>query len=65
DVERIGELRPDDTEFLEVVLLPLAQVIETARKGGLAQAMHVATLFLALAQLDPSWFRHLTGLPQP
>jgi ADP-ribose pyrophosphatase len=54
DVERIGDLRPDDTEFLEVVLMPLAEVLETARKGGLDQAMHLATLFLALAQLDPS-----------
>jgi ADP-ribose diphosphatase len=53
-VERIGELRPDDTEFLEVVLMPLEELIETATSGGLDQAMHVATLFLALAGLDLS-----------
>lgn len=51
-VERIGDLRPDDTEFLEVVLMPLDEVVRLARQGGLDQAMHVATLFLALAELD-------------
>ncbi len=51
DVERIGDLRPDDTEFLEVVTMPLDQVIEIATHGGLDQAMHFATLFLALRQL--------------
>lgn len=51
DVECIGDLRPDDTEFLEVVLLPLDEVIETAVQGGLDQAMHLATLFLALKKL--------------
>jgi ADP-ribose pyrophosphatase len=54
DVERVGDLRPDDTEFLEVVLMPLQELIETATTGGLDQAMHVATLFLALVKLDRS-----------
>jgi ADP-ribose pyrophosphatase len=51
-VERIGDLRPDDTEFLEVVLMPLDQLIRTVVDGGLDQAMHVATIFLALVALD-------------
>lgn len=51
DVERIGALRPDDTEFLEVVTLPLAELVETALTGGLDQALHLATLFLALERL--------------
>jgi 8-oxo-dGTP pyrophosphatase MutT (NUDIX family) len=50
-VERIGDLRPDENEFLEVVLMPLREVVETALEGGLDQAMHVATVFLAVARL--------------
>ncbi len=50
-VERVGDLRPDDTEFLEVVLMPVEAAIEAAVSGGLDQAMHVATLFLALKRL--------------
>ena len=55
DVERVGELRPDDTEFLEVVLMPVDDVIREAISGGLDQAMHVATLFLALRRLAPPY----------
>lgn len=51
NVKQVGELNPDDTEFLEVVLMPLDKLIKTAREGGLDQIMHVGTLFLALAQL--------------
>lgn len=50
-VERVGDLRPDDTEFLEVVLMRVEDVVEVATSGGLDQAMHVATLFLALRKL--------------
>ena len=50
-VECIGDLRPDDTEFLEVILMPVEDVIRAARTGGLDQAMHLATLFLALEKL--------------
>jgi len=62
DVERIGDLRPDDTEFLEVVLKPLDEVVALARQGELDQALHLATLFLALAQLDLTGFGNLSGL---
>jgi ADP-ribose pyrophosphatase len=55
-VERIGDLRPDDTEFLEVVLMPLPELIDAATKGALDQAMHLATLFLALANPDLAGF---------
>lgn len=51
-VERTGDLRPDDTEFLEVVLMPLDELVQTAVTGGLDQAMHLATLFLALRKLE-------------
>ena len=52
DVERIGDLRPDDTEFLEVVTMPLEELVDAATAGGLDQAMHLATLFLALRHLE-------------
>jgi 8-oxo-dGTP pyrophosphatase MutT (NUDIX family) len=54
DVERVGDLRPDDTEFLEVVLMDMGELIERATAGDLDQAMHVATLFLALRKLAGS-----------
>ncbi len=60
-VERIGDLRPDDTEFLEVVLMPLQEAFEAAVTGGLDQAMHVATLLLALAKLAPPGLTDLRG----
>lgn len=53
-VERIAALEPDDSEFLDVVQLPLDEVLALARTGGLAHALHVATLFLALSRLDRS-----------
>lgn len=62
NVEPVGEPRPDDSEFIEVVLKPLEELIETAAYGGLDQAMHLATLFLALAKLDLSGLRNMTGL---
>jgi 8-oxo-dGTP pyrophosphatase MutT (NUDIX family) len=55
-VEPVGKTHPDDNEFIEVALLPLPEVVALARAGGIDQSMHVATLFLALAEL------HLTGL---
>jgi 8-oxo-dGTP pyrophosphatase MutT (NUDIX family) len=50
-VERIADLHPDDTEFLEVLTVPLNEFIQLARAGGLDQSMHLGTLFLALAEL--------------
>jgi shikimate kinase len=41
----------DDNEHLEVVLMPLDEAIDLAMQGGFVQAMHVATLFYALASL--------------
>ena len=51
DVVRTHDPRPDDTEHLEVVLMPLDEAIDLAKRGGFVQAMHVATLFFALAAL--------------
>lgn len=52
DVTPVAEQHTDEGELIEVVLLPLREVLGLALRGGLDQAMHVATLFLALAQLD-------------
>lgn len=41
----------DDTEQLEVVLLPLEEVIELMHNGGILQALHVGSLFFALKAL--------------
>lgn len=41
----------DDTEDIEVVLMPLAELREQVIKGSFAQAMHVAAIFLALEKL--------------
>jgi len=50
-VRLMAKAQPDDSEFLEVVLLPLDRVVQLARSGGLPHALHVATLFLALSHL--------------
>jgi len=51
EVARTHDPHPDDNEHLEVVLMPLAEAIDLAKRGGFVQAMHVATLFFALAAL--------------
>ena len=42
----------DDTEEIQVVLLPLDEVIQKALSGELVQSLHVTALFFALAKLD-------------
>jgi ADP-ribose diphosphatase len=51
DIVQTHDPRPDDTEHLEVMLMPLDETIDLAKRGGFVQAMHVATLFFALAAL--------------
>jgi 8-oxo-dGTP pyrophosphatase MutT (NUDIX family) len=41
----------DDTEEIQVVLLPLEEVIRKALSGELVQSLHVTSLFFALARL--------------
>jgi ADP-ribose pyrophosphatase len=41
----------DDTEQLEVMLLPLEEVIELVHNGSILQALHVSSLFFALQAL--------------
>ncbi len=51
DVKRVAAPHLDDTEQIETVLMPLDDLIEFAKQGGLAQSLHLSTLFFALARL--------------
>ncbi|MCL4272992.1 MAG: NUDIX hydrolase [Anaerolineales bacterium] len=51
DVEKAGEQHFDDTEEIEVQLVPLEELIELAKSGKFLHALHVAVLFQALAFL--------------
>jgi ADP-ribose pyrophosphatase len=50
-VRRIADPVLDDTEQIEVMLLPLEEVIERMHNGDLLQALHVSALFFALRVL--------------
>lgn len=56
DVERVADLKLDDTEQIDVVLLPLKKVVEGIDKGMLLQALHISSLFFALIKLDKVQF---------
>jgi ADP-ribose pyrophosphatase len=51
DVVRTHDPHPDDTEHLEVVLMPLDEAIDLAKRGDFVHALHIAALFFALAAL--------------
>jgi ADP-ribose pyrophosphatase len=50
-VERLQEPDPDETEHLEVVVMPLDELIEFAKESRLVSALQVSSLFHALAKL--------------
>jgi ADP-ribose pyrophosphatase len=50
-VLQVADPRPEETEHLETVQMPLAEVVRLASTGGLLQALHVGALFLALHTL--------------
>lgn len=52
DVEMTGEQHLDDTEEIEVQLVPLDELIEMAKSGKFLHALHVAVLFQALAHMN-------------
>jgi 8-oxo-dGTP pyrophosphatase MutT (NUDIX family) len=52
DVQPIAVPRMDDTEPIELVVMPLQAVFEQVVSGKLPQSLHVGSLFLALAALD-------------
>jgi ADP-ribose pyrophosphatase len=52
DAEPAGGQSLDDTEEIEVSLIPFGEFISLAKAGGLPQALHVSALFFALAYLE-------------
>jgi len=52
DVTLVGAARNDPTERVRLVRLPVAEVVRLALEGRMVQAMHVASLAIALGQLD-------------
>lgn len=51
DVELTGEQHFDESEEIEVRLMPLDEVVDLARQGRFLHALHVAVLFQVLAHL--------------
>ena len=51
DVERVGEQDLDESEEIEVHLVPLDDLIELVRQGKFLHALNVAVLFQALIHL--------------
>ena len=51
DVEKAGGQHLDATEEIEVVLMPLDELIALAEQNGILNALQVAALFFALAHL--------------
>ena len=52
DVEKVGEQNLDETEEIEISLVPFDEFITLAKEGGLPQTLHVSALFFALAYLE-------------
>lgn len=52
DVEKVSQQHLDETEEIEVSLVPLEELVSIAKKGGIPQALHVSALFFALAYLE-------------
>lgn len=51
DVEWVGEQHLDESEEIEVALVPLDEMIEMVQQGRLRHALNVAVLFRALMHL--------------
>jgi len=52
DVEQVGVQHLDDSEEIEVQLVPLDELITMAKKGEFLHALNIAVLFQALAHMD-------------
>ncbi len=51
NVRFVSDQNLDDTEEIEVILMPLPEVIELVKAGGFRQSLNVSVLFFALAKL--------------
>jgi ADP-ribose pyrophosphatase len=52
DVEKVGQQHLDETEEIDVSLMPFDAFIALVKNGGLPQALHISALFFALAYLE-------------
>ena len=52
DVELVSEQNLDETEEIEVSLIPFVEFISLAKEGGLPQALHISALFFAMAHME-------------
>jgi 8-oxo-dGTP pyrophosphatase MutT (NUDIX family) len=52
DVEQVGQQNLDETEEIEVYLIPFDEFVSMAKGGRLPQALHVTALFFAMAYLE-------------
>ncbi|MEH1853395.1 MAG: NUDIX hydrolase [Nostoc sp.] len=52
DVEHVSDLKLDVTEQINVVLLPLENLIELIDNGRFLQTLHISSLFFSLKKID-------------
>jgi len=52
DVEKVGQQHLDETEEIEVSLIPLDELVSLAKEGSLPQSLHISALFFTLAYLE-------------
>jgi len=52
DVEKVEQQHLDDTEEIEVSLMPFDELVSIAKEGGLPQALHISALFFAMTYLE-------------
>jgi 8-oxo-dGTP pyrophosphatase MutT (NUDIX family) len=52
DVEKVGQQNLDETEEIEISLVPFDELVSMAKNGGLPQALHISALFFALVYLE-------------
>ena len=52
DVEKVSQQNLDETEEIEISLMPFGEFVAMAKDGGLPQSLHVSALFFALAYLE-------------
>ncbi len=48
----MGQQDLDETEEIDVSLMPFDEFISLAKEGGLPQALHISALFFALAYME-------------
>ena len=58
DVERVSGQDLEETEDIEVELMPWERFVSLAKAGGLPQALHITALFFALAYLEAHSLDH-------